>query len=209
MEPPFDALANSDAFELLVYDLLAAEGFRDLIWRGPSADGGRDIEASWSATDPIGGILRTRWYVECKWYTDSVLDDEPWQLAWVTDIARAFGGDVAFAATYEEAVKEFDKARPDIAIVDIRIGDVSEPLQGATLKGADPNWTGLRFLRFIRVERNANNVMIFAYTGLDRDELQKIVEDAYGGQFYTKFESSYFRDALTKALKKYATPKKP
>lgn len=26
MKPPFDALANSDAFELLVYDLLEAEG---------------------------------------------------------------------------------------------------------------------------------------------------------------------------------------
>lgn len=72
MDTPFDALATSDAFEALIYDLLEAEGFSDLVWRGPGPDGGRDIEATWSATDPIGGVLRTKWYIECKWYTDSV-----------------------------------------------------------------------------------------------------------------------------------------
>lgn len=89
MEPPFDALANSDAFELLVYDLLEAEGFRDLVWRGPGADGGRDIEASWSATDPVGGVMRTRWYVESKWYTESVpfVEIEPKLLA--ASVAKA------------------------------------------------------------------------------------------------------------------------
>lgn len=132
-----------------------------------------------------------------------VLDDEPWQLAWIKDLARSYGGDVVFAATYEDAVKEFDNAKPNIAVVDIRIGDVNEPLQGATLLGADPQWTGLRFLRFIRVERSAADVAIFVYTGMDRDELQKTVENAFGGRFYTKFESSYFRDALKTGLKKH------
>lgn len=34
-----------------------------------------------------------------------VLDDEPWQLAWIRDVAKAHGGDVTFAATYEDATK--------------------------------------------------------------------------------------------------------
>lgn len=130
-----------------------------------------------------------------------ILDDEPWQLSWIKDVAKAYGGEVVFAVTYEEAVKQFDKAKPDIAIIDIRIGDVDEPMKGATLKAADPSWTGLRFLRFIRAERIASDVIIFVYTGLDRDELQKIVEDAYSGHFYTKFESGYFREALKRVLK--------
>jgi CheY-like chemotaxis protein len=132
-----------------------------------------------------------------------VLDDEPWQLSWITDVAKAFGGNATFAVTYDDAVKLFDKAKPDIAVVDIRIGDVDGAVQGATLQGADASWTGLRFLRFIRVERGANDVIVFVYTGLDRDELQKIVEGAYRGQFFTKFESSYFAEALKQTLKKY------
>jgi hypothetical protein len=47
MQPPLDAIANSGAFEELCFDLLVAEGFVDVNWRGPGADGGRDIEASW------------------------------------------------------------------------------------------------------------------------------------------------------------------
>ena len=70
--PPFDQLKDADAFEELCHDLLVAEGFADVVWRGPGPDGGRDLEATWSVRDPTGSVLRTRWYVECKWYTESV-----------------------------------------------------------------------------------------------------------------------------------------
>ncbi len=70
--PPFDQLADSDAFEQLCFDLLDAEGFQNLVWRGPSADGGRDIEGLWRTTDPTGGVAVTRWYFECKWYSDTL-----------------------------------------------------------------------------------------------------------------------------------------
>lgn len=69
---PFDSLANSDAFEELCYDLVQAEGFADVSWRGPGPDGGRDIEARWRTSDPAGGVFETRWYMECKWYEESV-----------------------------------------------------------------------------------------------------------------------------------------
>lgn len=72
MREPFDKLKDSDAFEELCFDLLDAEGFNDLCWRGPSADGGRDIEAKWHTPDPAGGSYTTKWFIECKWYTDSV-----------------------------------------------------------------------------------------------------------------------------------------
>lgn len=72
MREPFSSLQSSDHFEELCYDVLEAEGFRDLKWRGPAADGGRDIEARWFAPDPVGGTFQTHWFIECKWYTESV-----------------------------------------------------------------------------------------------------------------------------------------
>jgi len=72
MREPLSNLKDSDSFEELCYDILEAEGFRNLKWRGPSADGGRDIETEWLVSDPSGGTFLTKWYVECKWYTDSV-----------------------------------------------------------------------------------------------------------------------------------------
>jgi hypothetical protein len=72
MHPPFDHLTDSDSFEQLCFDLLDAEGFRALCWRGPSADGGRDIEATWQVQDPTGSLFHTKWFIECKWYSDSV-----------------------------------------------------------------------------------------------------------------------------------------
>ena len=77
MKPaPFDALADDTAFEEFCFDLLQAEGFTDLVWRGPGTDNGRDIEAVWTVRDPAGGTLRTRWYCECKFYSDSVPFDQ-------------------------------------------------------------------------------------------------------------------------------------
>lgn len=126
-----------------------------------------------------------------------VLDDEPWQLSWVKDLVDVTKGDkVTFVETYDAAKAAFDMDRPDLAIVDIRIGDVNEELEGATLTGADTAWVGLRFLRFIRVERNSPATKIMVYTGLDREAIQRIVEDAYQASFFTKYEGAYFMDAL-------------
>lgn len=129
-----------------------------------------------------------------------VLDDEPWQLEWVKDIASTLGGIVLFAATMEEACTLFDKEHPDLAIVDVRIGEVPGPPAGQTLSAADPQWVGLRFLRFVRAERK-KRTRLFVYTGLDREEIAKIAEDAFNASFFTKFDSTEFRKALIKEFK--------
>lgn len=65
-------LTDSNQFEALCYDLVRNKGFQNVCWRGPGADGGRDIEADWFLTDPTGNVIRQRWYIECKFYSDSV-----------------------------------------------------------------------------------------------------------------------------------------
>ncbi len=130
-----------------------------------------------------------------------VLDDDYWQdLTWIEDLASSVGWTCSFAQTYDEAKALYAKERPAIAVVDIRIGDVDEPLLGATLQGADPQWVGLRFLNFVRVEQKDPATRLFVYTGMDRDALQRIVEMAYQGEFFTKFEATYFQNALRKAI---------
>jgi CheY-like chemotaxis protein len=131
-----------------------------------------------------------------------VLDDEPWQLSWVDDVAAACGWRCVFAPTYDRAKALFDTESPEVVIVDIRIGDVSEPVHGATMQSADPSWVGLRFLNFIRVERLSPSTRIFVYTGLDRDALQRTVEGAFKASFYTKFEPELFQKALLSVLRK-------
>ena len=133
-----------------------------------------------------------------------VLDDEPWQLTWVEDLARAFDGTCRFTPTFDEAVAQFDLQQPDLAIVDIRIGEVSDAPKGATLEGADADWIGLRFLRFVRVERKSN-IPMFVYTGLDRQRLQTIVESSFRARFFTKFESALLARALRETFKRLAS----
>jgi len=137
-------------------------------------------------------------------FTILVLDDEPWQLSWVTDVATARGGKCVFTDTYENAKSAFDKESPEIVIIDIRIGDVDEPLVGATLTGSayDPSWIGLRLLRFIRVERNSKATRLLVYTGLDREGIQRIAEDAFSARFFTKFEPVEFQQALISEIKR-------
>jgi hypothetical protein len=65
-------IADSGAFEEFCHDLLSAAGFVSITRRGPGADGGRDLEARWPVVDPTGTTRLTRWYCECKWYTDSL-----------------------------------------------------------------------------------------------------------------------------------------
>lgn len=125
-----------------------------------------------------------------------VLDDDPWHVTWISDVADNFGLGCKIVSTYDEAKAALIETTPVIVVVDIRIGDVSEEPLGATLKHADAAWVGLRFLRFVRVECGNSKVPIFVYTGLDREELQRIVEGSYSGRFFTKFDSQAFDAAL-------------
>lgn len=59
-------------FENLTYDLVRAAGFRNLTWRTPGSDSGRDIEAEFHIKDASGTDSTQKWYVECKKYAKSV-----------------------------------------------------------------------------------------------------------------------------------------
>lgn len=59
-------------FENLVFDILQFRGFRNVVWRTPGADGGRDIEATTIVADASGHNSTFRWYVECKHYSNSL-----------------------------------------------------------------------------------------------------------------------------------------
>ena len=61
-----------DVFEILTYDLLFLSGLRNLSWRTPSADGGRDIEGEFSVLDFSGETNIQKWYIECKRYENAL-----------------------------------------------------------------------------------------------------------------------------------------
>jgi hypothetical protein len=65
-------LLSPTAFEHLVFDLLYGMGLRNLVWRSPGADGGRDIEGNHLTMDFAGTSLLEHWYVECKRYSESL-----------------------------------------------------------------------------------------------------------------------------------------
>ncbi|MPS94032.1 restriction endonuclease [Comamonas sp.] len=71
MGPNFGALTPTE-FENLTYDLLTARGLANATWRTPGADGGRDIEGTWSHIDMSGEQTAQVWYVDCKHYSTSV-----------------------------------------------------------------------------------------------------------------------------------------
>lgn len=71
MNPDFKSLTPTQ-FENLAYDLLSARGLANATWRTPGADGGRDIEGTWSHVDISGEQTTQLWYVDCKHYTSSV-----------------------------------------------------------------------------------------------------------------------------------------
>ena len=65
-------------FENLVFDIVRVLGFENVVWRTPGADGGRDIEAYLTVTDPTGHNQVQKWYVECKRYEKSI----DWATVW-------------------------------------------------------------------------------------------------------------------------------
>lgn len=59
-------------FENLIFDLVTARGMKNVTWRTPGADGGRDIEAEMIGPDFSGFHTSARWFIECKKYSGSV-----------------------------------------------------------------------------------------------------------------------------------------
>jgi hypothetical protein len=74
----FLALAP-DQFENLTFDLLQAAGLKNLVWRTPGADGGRDIEGEFTSLDFSKHHQHQKWYVECKRYSNSIDWPTVWQ----------------------------------------------------------------------------------------------------------------------------------
>lgn len=64
-------LAPTD-FENLIFDLLVLGGMKNVNWRTPGADGGRDIEGFTAELDLSGRQQIKKWFVECKRYARSV-----------------------------------------------------------------------------------------------------------------------------------------
>ena len=65
-------------FEGLTFDIVSALGLRNVTWRTPGSDGGRDIEGVYYISDLSGYHQKQKWYVECKRYTGSV----DWPTVW-------------------------------------------------------------------------------------------------------------------------------
>lgn len=59
-------------FENMIFDLMVLKGLRNVHWRTPGADGGRDIEADELQIDIANTQVIRKWYIECKKYKTSV-----------------------------------------------------------------------------------------------------------------------------------------
>ena len=62
----------ANVFEQLVYDLFILVGLKNLRWRTPGVDAGRDIEGDYVRADLSDEIAIERWYVECKRYSKTL-----------------------------------------------------------------------------------------------------------------------------------------
>lgn len=69
---------NPSDFENIIFDLVHAFGLKNVVWRTPGRDGGRDIQGEWFVEDLSGHVGRQIWYVECKRYKSSV----SWPTVW-------------------------------------------------------------------------------------------------------------------------------
>ncbi len=61
-----------------MFDCLRASGLRNLLWRTPGADGGRDIEGWRFVNDFSGQDTSQKWFIECKRYSNSL----DWPTVW-------------------------------------------------------------------------------------------------------------------------------
>lgn len=83
-------------FENLIFDCVGAAGLKNVVWRTPGADGGRDIEGLAYIRDLSGQESVHRWYVECKRYSSSIDWPTVWQKISYADVQ---GADVLLIAT--------------------------------------------------------------------------------------------------------------
>ena len=83
-------------FENLVYDCIRSIGVRNLVWRTPGSDGGRDLEGHVIVTDIVGIERVEKWYIECKKYKNSVDWPTIWKKVAYADCEKA---DVFLLAT--------------------------------------------------------------------------------------------------------------
>jgi hypothetical protein len=77
------------AFENLVFDLARAGSLKNLVWRTPGTDGGRDIEGEAAEADFSGQVRLTRWLIECKRYSNSIGWPVVWEKVAYADSATA------------------------------------------------------------------------------------------------------------------------
>ncbi len=66
------SLINNKEFEVVCFELLWRNGFKNLKWRGATDDQGRDIEATLEINNPLVGQISERWHFECKKYSGPV-----------------------------------------------------------------------------------------------------------------------------------------
>ena len=70
-------------FENLCYELVTGDGFQSVKWNQGGADGGRDIEATLPFSSPYTNLTFTKWFFECKLYTQGVPpEDLNSKIAW-------------------------------------------------------------------------------------------------------------------------------
>ncbi len=83
-------------FEGLTFDIVSTLGLKNVVWRTPGSDGGRDIEGVYYISDLSGYNQKQKWYVECKRYTGSV----DWPTVWnKISYAEANNADVLLFVT--------------------------------------------------------------------------------------------------------------
>jgi hypothetical protein len=63
---------DPQTFENLIYDILQAEGLKNVVWRTPGPDGGRDAEGMSYIYDISGYHGIEKWHIECKKYASAI-----------------------------------------------------------------------------------------------------------------------------------------
>ena len=90
------SVLSPSEFENLTYDCLRACGLKNMVWRTPGADGGRDIEGIAYGRDLSGHETIQTWYIECKRYSVSI----DWPTVWEKiAYADAQGADILLIST--------------------------------------------------------------------------------------------------------------
>jgi len=76
-ESKLDQLSPT-AFENLVFDLVRISSVKNLVWRTPGPDGGRDLQGEFTDVDFAGTSRTSKWFIECKRYSSTI----SWPTVW-------------------------------------------------------------------------------------------------------------------------------